>query len=635
MNVAMARHGSPVAHRDVQAESFSGWVNLRDGGDPAVIRDQTHATRKTGDPLLLRCPEGWVAFYGRLDARACLARALGVQNEPATPDVELVRLALDKWQENAPRHLLGDFAIAAWSEREKSLLLAADVSGLNTVYSWRNGDRIYFATSLRDLLRESPVPLDLNEQYVADCIAMNLEDNDATPYQQIRKVAAGTCVVASAGRDRVVKYHRYDIEHRIRLANDNEYVEAAWELLQRAVRDRTRGLNTVHIMGSSGLDSAAVAAATAAVHSKPFEYITAIPDLALPTIPLHPTQRNEQHLVEVMAHAFPAMRATFVPPAADQNWDPGWPEHVQANYAPHRTAVHVAWFHNACGTAAQLGANTFLGGAGGNMTLTWDGWRRLPALFLSGHRGEVILELLKGCGGSPRRFAGLTWRELIRPLLGPRYDYRSLEKYAGLRRQAVDEFDLLSRMRATGNDPSFVRSLDNRVWRLQTLLRGRARRTELTNMHRSLYGLTQSTPLLDQRLVEFCLAIPEDQYLRNGNYRWLARRLLLAAGVPAAVAENRRFGYQHPEWFAHLTESRPAMRDQIARLRSSPLASRLIDTDRLDRMLDSWPKNPVAAERLRSELGSVLAGSVAVGAFVQWAENGLRARSAVAGQIRD
>jgi asparagine synthase (glutamine-hydrolysing) len=268
------------------------------------------------------------------------------------------------------------------------------------------------------------------------------------------------------------------------------------------------------------------------------------------------------------------------------------------------------------------------------MTLTWDGWRRLPRLFLGGHYGEVTRELLKGCGGSPRRLAGLTWRELVRPLLGPRYDYRSLERYAGLRRKAVDDLDVLNRMRATGNDPSVVRSLDHRVWRLQTLHRGRARRTELTNMHRSMYGLTHSTPLLDQRLVEFCLAIPEEQYLRNGNYRWLARRLLLAAGVPPTVAENRSFGYQHPEWFAHLTESRPAMRDQIARLRCSPLASRLIDTDRLERLLDAWPKNPMAAERLRIELGSVLAGGVAVGAFVHWAETGLRARSAAAGQIR-
>lgn len=620
-DVTMARPDT-----DARADSFSGWVNLRDSGERGVIRYQT---RKTGDSLVVANPDGgWIALRGRLDGRASLARALGVQNESATPDVELVRLALQKWKEKAPQHLIGDFAIAAWSEGDKQLLLAADVAGLNTVYSWRSGDRLYFATCLRELLRMSTAPVELNEQYIADCLAMNLDDNDATPYRGIRKVAAGTCITITAGREQTVESHRYDPERRIRLANDHEYVEAAWDLLQQAVRDRVRGMDTVYILGSSGLDSAAVASATAAVCNRPIEYVTAIPDLTLPTIPLHPTQKNERHLVEALARAFPAIRTTFVPPAADQNWDPNWPEFIEANHAPHRGPMNMAWFHNACRTAAQLGATTHLGGAAGNMTLTWEGWRMLPGLFSSGHFGQVARELLKGCGGSARRLAGLTWRELVRPLLGPRYDYRSLERYAGLRRQAVDEFDLLNRMRATGNDPSFVRSLDSRCWRLHALLRGRARRPELTNMQGALYGMTQSAPLLDQRLAEFCLAIPEDQYLRNGTNRWLARRLLLAAGVPPAVAENRRFGYQHPEWFAHLTGTRAQMRAQVAQLRCSPLADRLIDTGRLDRILDAWPNHPIAAERLRGELGSVLTGALAVGAFVQWAENGRHTKCA-------
>jgi asparagine synthase (glutamine-hydrolysing) len=613
MHVTMA---SATARKGVRTAGFAGWVDLCGSGQGPDA------------PGLLRSSEGWLAFQGRLDDRAGLARRLGVADQVATPDAELVRLALAKWQDDALLHLLGDYAIAAWSEREKRLLLAADVAGLNTVYFWRSGDRVHVATCLRELLEQSAVPADLNEQYLVDCLAMNLTDNDATPYRSIRKVPAGSYVTITASRERTVAYHRYDPDRRLTLANDHEYVEAAWELLQQAVRDRLRGVDKVCILGSSGLDSASVAAATAAVSRKPFHFVTAIPDLALPTIPLHPTEKNEQHLVEVLAQAFPAMQATFVPPAADQNWDPAWLEPIQANLAPHRTAMSSAWFHSTFEMGAQLGASTYLGGAGGNLTLTWDGWRRLPARFRSGHFGEVGRELLLGCGGNPRRCAGLTWRELVRPLLGSRYNHRSLERYAGLRRSAVAEFDLLRRMQAAGNDLNFVRSLDSRLLRLHVIHQSRARRTELTNMHRAQYGLTHSTPLLDRRLTEFCLAIPEDQFLRDGNSRWLARRVLLGAGVPAAVAANRRFGYQHPEWFAHLTGSRPAMRAQVARLRSSPLANRLIDTERLDRILDAWPTDTVAAERRRGELGSVLAAGLAVGAFVFWAESGLRARRA-------
>jgi hypothetical protein len=33
-------------------------------------------------------------------------------------------------------------------------------------------------------------------------------------------------------------------------------------------------------------------------------------------------------------------------------------------------------------------------------------------------------------------------------------------------------------------------------------------------------------PAFDRRLVEFCIGVPEDQYLRNGCDRWLIRRAM-------------------------------------------------------------------------------------------------------------
>jgi asparagine synthase (glutamine-hydrolysing) len=77
-------------------------------------------------------PDGWTLFYGRLDGRSELAATLGVRDDSATPDLELVRLAIDRWEEKAPQRLLGDFAVAAWRNYSQRLILAADVSGLAT-----------------------------------------------------------------------------------------------------------------------------------------------------------------------------------------------------------------------------------------------------------------------------------------------------------------------------------------------------------------------------------------------------------------------------------------------------------------------------------------------------------------------
>src|ERR1700712_4518996 len=69
---------------------------------------------------------GWVAFSGRLDGRGDLARSLSIHNEAFVSDEEMACAAFERWQEAAPAHLTGDFAIAVWHERERRLMLAAD-----------------------------------------------------------------------------------------------------------------------------------------------------------------------------------------------------------------------------------------------------------------------------------------------------------------------------------------------------------------------------------------------------------------------------------------------------------------------------------------------------------------------------
>jgi asparagine synthase (glutamine-hydrolysing) len=601
-----------------QIDSFFGSVNLRVSSGPRIFCPSS---------AFAAGPEGWTLFRGRLDGRAELASKLGVRNSSETPDAELVRLAIGKWEEAAPQHLLGDFAIAAWRESSRRLILAGDVTGIATVYFWRNGDQLSFATSLRDLLANFEVPTDLNQDYLVDCLSMNRTGDDATVYQSVKRVAAGSCIVLTAEHVHFAAQHRFDPHRHIQLSSDGEYMEAAWDLLRQAVADRTRSANTP-VLGSSGLDSACIAAAMAA-GGAPFPYLTAVPDPTLPTPSLHPLQKSEQHLVEVMAAALPQMQPRFFEPAVDRNWSPDWQEPLRQGCMPHRSPMQVAWLLGPSQHAATLGATSFLSGMGGNFTLTWDGWRQLPGMLRGGDVGTVARELLLGCDGRARRFAGLSWREVIKPLAGGQYWRRSLARYCGLRPQAVEEFRVLARMRERGTDPEFIGSLESRLFRIEALYRGRSRRPELTNMLEGMHGTLQTAPLLDQRLVDFCLAIPPGQYLRHGVNRWLARRLLVAHGVPAEVAENRRFGYQHPEWFAHLSQVRPAMSAQVAELRNNPTASRLLDLDRLERILRRWPADADTAERDRSELSSVVGATLAIGAFIRWAQSGIRVQQAV------
>jgi asparagine synthase (glutamine-hydrolysing) len=136
---------------------------------------------------------------------------------------------------------------------------------------------------------------------------------------------------------------------------------------------------------------------------------------------------------------------------------------------------------------------------------------------------------------------------------------------------------------------------------------------------RALTGLDLRDPLADSRLLEFCAAIPGDQFLRNGQTRWLARRVL-ADRLPPMIIENRRRGAQCPEWFDRLDARRDRIARDIAGLENSPTASRVLDIARLKALTTDWPSDPAQAMRQGDAYRFVLARGAHVGEFIRWVE---------------
>ena len=396
-------------------------------------------------------------------------------------------------------------------------------------------------------------------------------------------------------------------------------MEAARELLDQTVKDRLRAVGPVPISASGGLDSACVAV-SALAQGGPVTLLTAVPEPGVPAFVPSGRYGDERPLVEALVAAFPGLRAEFHPPPPDTDWSPDSTLTLGAGAVSHRTPGHLAWFEGVSLRARALGASSILTGQPGNRTLTWDGDRGLATLLRQGRWFKLARELVLGSGGHPRRLVNMVKRHFVRPLRGGQYRPDDLTGFAALTPQALEEFDIFRRMREQGNDPGFVFSGDSRAVRIHQLKRNRGFwRADLMSFARCLHGLNFSMALGDVRLITFCLAIPEDQFLRDGTTRFLARRLLRAAGVPPIISENRQRGCQHPERHAHLTRAQPTLPAQIERLRRSPTARRLIDLDRLDHLIRTWPADG-ADTQLVNRLGLLVESTLSIGALIAWAE---------------
>jgi asparagine synthase (glutamine-hydrolysing) len=131
-----------------------------------------------------------------------------------------------------------------------------------------------------------------------------------------------------------------------------------------------------------------------------------------------------------------------------------------------------------------------------------------------------------------------------------------------------------------------------------------------------MFGVQFRHPADDQRIVEFCVAIPESQHLRNGVSRWLIKRAM-AGKLPDEVLRNRSRGYQSAARFDKLDLGGEPLRATLESCERSPLVRHVIDLPRLRETLD---RIPAATGPEATRMASLAASALMTGRFLVWTE---------------
>jgi asparagine synthase (glutamine-hydrolysing) len=563
---------------------------------------------------------GAILFDGRLDDRAGLCGLLGITARPSLPDSELVARAFEKWDEEAASRLMGDFVIAAWDGRCRRAILCADRSGLRPLYFHHADGLLLFSTVLPALLSIPGVPCALDEPVVADLLFNNHRDSRRSFFRGIQRVLRGTTVTLSSSGEKVIEYWRPAPRRPLILGSDEEYVEAAREVLDRAVASRLRSVSPVPLQASGGLDSSCIAVSVLGQTDEPvIPVYTAVPDSRIPVTSRPGHYTSERSAVLALQKVFPRLSPQFIEPAArpDVEFAPETLFEVAA--VPLASVVSNGWADMTFQHMREAGATSCFAGHAGNATLTWDGRPLLASLFREGRWVRMAAEAAALAGYRPVRTARSLLSAALAPYIPPAFRQNLWRKQVSLHPRAEAELNMAQRLRASG-DRRYIVPRNGTEQRVEMLTVRRALAGEVLAWSRARHGIETRDPLDDVRVIEFCMSVPEEQFLRRGQTRWLARRLLRSAGVPTEITENTSRGAWCPEWFAHLEKRRPGFDLEIARLRESPTACRLLDLDRLSHLAANWPQNPADVALRRSELEAMFTRALHVGAFIRWAE---------------
>ena len=167
-------------------------------------------------------------------------------------------------------------------------------------------------------------------------------------------------------------------------------------------------------------------------------------------------------------------------------------------------------------------------------------------------------------------------------------------------------------MKASGHDPYFMQPSDPHQARFQMLSFADGVAGIWEEMGRA-YGLEVRDPTMDKRLMEFCLAIPDEQYRLNGQDRSLIRRAMQGL-LPDEVRLNRRRGLQAADHGYRLLAELPEVQAMLTRLEQSTLACQVLDLAKMKGVLQALQKEVNARTTATCEM--ILARGMLAGMFL-------------------
>src|SRR5438876_11027772 len=199
----------------------------------------------------------WVIFNGEIynykELRAEL-QSKGHQFRTSS-DTEVIVHGYKEWGTKVFNHLNGMFGLAIWDVRNERLIVARDAMGIKLVYYRIANGQLSFGSEIRAVLAAETTPPGVDPVALNLFLRFRYTPSPLTIFQNIRKLAPGTMLVAEGGKCRQERWYNYTPVPFSSSKEDREATHELLELYKAAVGRHLLSDVPVGILLSGGLDS--------------------------------------------------------------------------------------------------------------------------------------------------------------------------------------------------------------------------------------------------------------------------------------------------------------------------------------------------------------------------------------------
>ena len=477
-----------------------------------------------------------VVLDGRLDNRSELRDRLDVHDVDVLSDAELVLAAYSRWGIEAVTYLLGDFAFGLWDPRTREMHLVRDALGMRGLSFTEGPEFVAFATEPRQLLQVTGMERRPNLGFFAEWTAGRMSHPSQTIFVGVERVQPAHVFTFTPEGRRTSRYWDIDPRHEIRYRDDRDYVAHFRSLYRVAVRARLRTVDQVGVLLSGGLDSSSLVAMAARVDAG--DRPVGVRAYSL-TSDGFPDGDDEQSASAVAQFCHVSLACV-----------PFRPVGVEFYVKMARTLEDTIPSAIGDGRAslARLGAadgcRVLLDGTGGD---EWfSGAYQHAADLLKAGRLIAAVRQLRAAARTVEGHSGLELaRSSVWPLIPARLRAplkrvlpRRDRTPRGLNPAFVARIGLVERIRTPLTDRRFASIATGTAYATATHPITAYSWDEVAR-HDHCYGVELAAPLMDRRLAEFAMAIPEEQRWSGTRSKRVLRDAMVGL-LPESTIRRRK-----------------------------------------------------------------------------------------------
>lgn len=513
-------------------------------------------------------------------------------------DSEYILLAYKKWGKECTKYLIGDYSFVIYDEKTDEVFCAKDHVGKRTFYYINNDKYFGFCTVANPLILLMDNNIELNERWLSDYIALigvlQVSEEKESIIKNIFQLGFASTLTLKNNNIEINTYWNpvKDVKP-LKLKNEEEYINKFLEVFKEAVNCRCRCKEEVAIKLSSGLDSSSVATLAAKElkkQGKVLKSFTVVPKEGYVSNHKDCYLTDESKLVKELVEYVTNIEDNYCP---CENIDATTYINNLSEVLeqPYKFIENSFWMYELPKKAYEDNCRVLLTGQFGNATISFGSYLTMEKTFVK--EGKILraineINALNKLNGYSRKSFG---KDLIVSLLPKRYlKYRFYKnnkdinnfEYSPINKEMIKKWNIEKRFKekqliAEGYLTKDLKETRNNM--LNPISLSQLSVTE-TKIGLAL-GVLDRDPTRDKRVIEFCLSLPSELFLKNGYSRYLIRKAMEGLLPDNIRMHIKSKGLQAADWILRLESNWNNTYEKIKLAVNDPMLDKYLDKNYL------------------------------------------------------